>query len=383
MIGAPSAAEMVDRQRIVADVCQATDVRGVLVFGNDAARHHIRFLTGWPPGWDTYALAWRSERTALWVPSENHLPSARAVAGDSVDVEWIGADPFETLASAIRHRIGKSAVPTRLGVVGPIPCSAHAQLAARLGGVELIDISAAFVRGRLVKSAEEIERTRAAAALGDAAIETLRRTMRPGVRDFELGAATENAYRRLGGEHGICFLASAPMSGGGRLVPALIWSDRALSDGDMVMIELSVGVGGSTSQVLRTIAFGTPMPAVRDLHDVADRAFAALLGESRPGATAARLLEVAGLIDDAGCTVVDDVIHGYGGGYLPPVLRSPATQHQPPPDMTLRSGMMLVIQPNVVSRDGSLGVQTGELVVVTDDGAARFHALPTGLLEAS
>jgi Xaa-Pro aminopeptidase len=114
---------------------------------------------------------------------------------------------------------------------------------------------------------------------------------------------------------------------------------------------------------------------------VADRAFSTLLDETRPGTSAARLLEVAGLIDEAGLAVVDDVVHGYGGGYLPPVLRTPATQRRPPPDLSLQPGMMLVIQPNVVTADGSLGVQTGELVVVTDDGAERFHRLPTGLLE--
>ena len=43
--------------------------------------------------------------------------------------------------------------------------------------------------------------------------------------------------------------------------------------------------------------------------------------------------------------------------------------------------MMLVIQPNVVDRSRSLGVQTGELVLVTDDDAATFHALPRGILE--
>jgi len=43
--------------------------------------------------------------------------------------------------------------------------------------------------------------------------------------------------------------------------------------------------------------------------------------------------------------------------------------------------MMVVIQPNVVDRARGLGVQTGELVVVTQDGAATFHALPRGLLE--
>ena len=373
---------MLTRQRLVADLCRATDVQGTLVFGNDAARHHIRFLSGWPPGWDTYALVWPSERTNLWVASENHLPNARAVASETVDVDWIGADPVATLTSAIRRRIGQEGRPARIGLVGPIPSSVLAQLALSLTGVELVDVTSEFVRGRLVKSMEEIDRTRAAAALADIAIEALRSEMRPGVRDFELGATVENAYRRLGGEHGICFLASAPMSGGGRLVPAQVWSDRALSEDDMVMIELSVGVGGSTSQVLRTIALGTPTPAVRELHGVADRAFAAILDAVRPGATAARLLEVAGLIDVAGCTVVDDVVHGYGGGYLPPVLRTPATQRRPPPDLSLEHGMMLVIQPNVVARDGSLGVQTGELVVVTRDAAERFHALPSGLLQA-
>jgi len=93
------------------------------------------------------------------------------------------------------------------------------------------------------------------------------------------------------------------------------------------------------------------------------------------------LLACGDVIDDAGLTVVDDVVHGYGGGYLPPVLRTPATQRRPPPALVLEPGMMVVIQPNVVDRARGLGVQTGELVVVTQDGAATFHALPRGLLE--
>jgi Xaa-Pro dipeptidase len=63
------------------------------------------------------------------------------------------------------------------------------------------------------------------------------------------------------------------------------------------------------------------------------------------------------------------------------VLRTPATQRRPPPDLVFEPGMMVVIQPNVVDRERSLGVQTGELVVVTDHGTAPFHALPRGLVE--
>jgi hypothetical protein len=43
--------------------------------------------------------------------------------------------------------------------------------------------------------------------------------------------------------------------------------------------------------------------------------------------------------------------------------------------------MTVVVQPNVVTRDLSAGVQTGELLLVTDDGAQRLHDYPYGLHE--
>jgi Xaa-Pro aminopeptidase len=95
-----------------------------------------------------------------------------------------------------------------------------------------------------------------------------------------------------------------------------------------------------------------------------------------------QLVQAAGVIDRAGLSVLDDVVHGYGGGYLPPVLRTPATMHGPVPDITLQPGMMVVVQPNVIDGAASLGVQTGELIVVTSDGAERLHRLPSGLLRA-
>jgi Xaa-Pro aminopeptidase len=81
--------------------------------------------------------------------------------------------------------------------------------------------------------------------------------------------------------------------------------------------------------------------------------------------------------------VCDDVVHGYGGGYLPPVLRTPATMHGPVPELALQPGMMVVVQPNVVDTGASLGVQTGELLLVTKDGSERLHRLPRGLLSAA
>ncbi len=34
----------------------------------------------------------------------------------------------------------------------------------------------------------------------------------------------------------------------------------------------------------------------------------------------AQVIEASRVIEDAGFTIIDDLLHGYGGGYLPPVL---------------------------------------------------------------
>jgi hypothetical protein len=41
--------------------------------------------------------------------------------------------------------------------------------------------------------------------------------------------------------------------------------------------------------------------------------------------------------------------------------------------------MTVVVQPNVVTPDRSAGVQTGELLLVTETGAQRLHDYPPGL----
>jgi Xaa-Pro dipeptidase len=354
----------------------AADLDAVVVYGTGNARHEVQYLTAWPPRQEGYLVVAPGAPPALFVQLFNHVPNAREMA--VIDrVEWGGVDSAATVAAELgRHGVG------RVGLVGAISYQAHGRLQARLPGVELVDLTPAFRRMRLVKSAEEIAWTRRGAELCDAAMRVLVAEARPGLREYEVGAIVEAAYGRLGGQHGICFIATAPMRGGGRVVPAQNWSSRRLEEGDAILIELSAGIGGYTGQVLRTISIGDVPGPFRRLHDVADAAYAAILDAARPGTPAVAVLEAASLIDREGLSVCDDVVHGYGGGYLPPVLRTPATSHGTPPDLALEPGMMLVIQPNVVARDGSMGVQTGELVVIEASGARSLHDVTRGLLTA-
>jgi Xaa-Pro aminopeptidase len=373
-----SEAEITARHRWTAELMSSEELDALLVFGNAGSRAEIQYLTGWPPRQDSYLVIGGAIEPTLLVQLYNHVPTAQAMA--VIDrVVWGGTDTVAAVADDLRHR----ATVRRVGVVGPVPFQQHQRLSGALKSVTLVDVTASFRQHRLVKSEEEIAWTRRGAEMCDAAMEALREHARPGLREYELGAVVEHAYSRLGGSHGICFLATAPMTGGGRIVPSQQWSERRLAAGDAILIELSAGVGGYTSQVLRTIAVAAdPPPLFRTLHDVADEAFQAIVAAVRPGATAMQLVQAAGVIDRAGLSVLDDVVHGYGGGYLPPVLRTPATMHGPVPDITLQPGMMVVVQPNVIDGAASLGVQTGELIVVTSDGAERLHRLPSGLLRA-
>ena len=92
------------------------------------------------------------------------------------------------------------------------------------------------------------------------------------------------------------------------------------------------------------------------------------------------VIEAAGVIEQAGFTIIDDLLHGYGGGYLPPVLGSKSRPSAHMPNEPFRAGMVVVIQPNVVTKDGMAGVQTGEMVLITETGIEPFHSVPRGFL---
>ena len=99
-----------------------------------------------------------------------------------------------------------------------------------------------------------------------------------------------------------------------------------------------------------------------------------------PGTHVRDIVAASTVIEDAGFTTFDDLVHGYGGGYWPPVLGSTSRENEDVPDLTLEENMMLVVQPNVVTRDHRAGVQTGECLVVTSQGPRRLHHAPRGVL---
>ncbi len=353
------------------------EVDAVAVYGTNAARGALQYLTAFGSSREAYLCHSPGADPTLYVQLFNHVPTAIEMANID-DVAWAGPDTAETIATDLERRLTAS---RRFGIIGPIPYRHMDRLRSLLDNVEIVDLSASFTTFRLIKSDEEIEWASRGGALTDSAMLAFAVAAVPGASEHDLGSAFEGAVRSGSGRPGICFLASTPMHGTGRYVPAQEWTGRVLEPGDAVMVEMSAGYGGYTGQALRTITVAAePTPEFVALHEVADAVFDAIVAAIQPGARASDLVAAAAVVDEAGYTVCDDVVHGYGGGYLPPVLRTPATQHHPFADLELRPGMFLVVQPNVITPERTMGVQTGHLVVVTDDGHQSLHDLPRGFL---
>ena len=234
---------------------------------------------------------------------------------------------------------------------------------------------------RLVKSAEEIEWLRVGCELTDSAIEALSRGLRPGLSEHQLADMCERAYVGRGGRTHIHYFGVTPMAEPGISVPAQFTSNREVRAGDAVSCEISASYWDYTGQVVGTFAVAAaPTAQYSELHKVAEAAFDAITARLRPGATAVELIAASAVIEESGYTIRDDLIHGFVGGYLPPVLGSSSRQLAAVPDLTLEAGMTLVVQPNVITPDETAGVQTGELLLVGADGPERLHRVQRGLL---
>lgn len=267
----------------------------------------------------------------------------------------------------------------RVGFIGPLGYAEHARLGAFAR--EVVDLSADYTRLRRTKSAEEIEWLRVGTALTDDGMRALQDGAKPGMSERELGNLVERAYVGRGGTTHIHYFGVTPMRAPVVNVPNQWASARRLAQGDVLTSEISASFWDHPGQLLRTFSVGDdPADLYQELHAAADDALDAILARLKPGATAQEVVDASAVIEDAGFTTRDDLVHGFVGGYLPPILGSSSRVLEPVPDFVFEAGMTVVVQPNVVTLDERAGVQTGELVLLIDDGPERMHDYERGFL---
>jgi Xaa-Pro aminopeptidase len=369
-----SDAEMARRRAAVEALLAEAGCDHLVFCGANRFGSSVQWLTQWPVTAEAVGVLTPGARDALFVQYVNHAPQARILA-DKAEVAWGGES---SIAAAIDVLAKRGARENRVATLGPVTADQHAVLSAKHG--KLTSLNRAYVRLRQVKSAEELDWLRIGAYFSDLGMAALRDGLKAGLNERELGDLVERAYVAQGAINVIHYIGVTSMSAPDLGVPRQFPRMRRVQAGDAVVAEITAAFWDHPGQVLRSFALGEPSKLYRDLHAAADAAFDAIASVLKAGATPAQVIEASGVIEEAGFTIIDDLLHGYGGGYLPPILGCKSRPAGPIPQEPFRAGQTVVVQPNVVTRDGKAGVQTGEMMLITASGVERFHAMPRGFV---
>lgn len=354
----------------------------LVIYGNSSNSLHgqanVHYVSNLLARHDAYVVFPLYGDPSLFVEVYNHLPNAKDISIIK-HTDWAGVDSARTVANRISEKgYGKA----RIGLIGKIPCQVYLRLMKGLPKASFSDQTSSYLELRLVKSNEELDWLRKAAAFTDKAMEALEHQVRPGVREDELARIISDAYLGEGGQTHFYYAASTSMKSADVCVPAQHLSNRTIERGDVIITEVSVSWWGYSGQIHRPISVGTPpTQEFQQLYDVAKTAYEAISDAIRPGATETDVLDAANIIDESPFTIYDTLVHGFGVEVQPPDIRTKKTAHRPPTDFVFKSNMTVVIQPNVITKDERGGIQLGNLVQVTENGTVPIQKYPLKFIQ--
>mgnify|MGYP001606767505 CR=1 FL=1 len=252
-------------------------------------------------------------------------------------------------------------------------------LVAALPEAEFEDALDVLASARMIKSAEELAWFERGAMLTDRVVAHLARHMRAGMTEQQLSGLIHEAAIGEGGWMRVEFIGATPMDAPEIIFPWQYPSIRRLQRGDVVLTELSVGWGMCSGQIQRPFAVGTrPTPEYQRLYDMAVECYERVFEVLKSGATDADFrAAAASVVERDGYKTLDVLLHGWGLQIEDPRLDVPsATIKRPQMPFTFNPGMLMVIQPNVVSPDGKRGLQVGNLVAIEEQGARSLQQYP-------
>ncbi|MFQ6053460.1 MAG: M24 family metallopeptidase [Candidatus Bathyarchaeia archaeon] len=318
---------------------------------------NIRYYAGTISG-GVLIVSSRAEPLLL-APSLN-LAIARDQASGCEVKPYKRGELLEQLVGALRRISPKS--------VGfdDLPLTSYRGLRERMDGVELKASADLVWRMRRIKDEGERRLMRRSGELADIGMEAIRESLRAGMREHEVAAEGMYATMRSGGED-IAFsfiVASGPRSA----YPHAGVTDRRISRGDFVTVDMGAAYEGYRSDITRAFIVGEPTEKQAEIYDTVLRANLEALPEIKAGARGSGVDGVArAIIEDAGYG--DYFVHSLGHGVGLEVHEPPSLSRTS--EDVLEAGNVVTDEPGIYI-PGFGGVRIEDTVLVTKSSQERF-----------
>lgn len=148
--------------------------------------------------------------------------------------------------------------------------------------------------------------------------------------------------------------------------------ERRLKKGDLVLIDMGLCVDHYHSDMTRVFFFGTPLPQLKQLLEIAQKAQRAALAECYPGVSFGKLDQAArAVMAESG--VEELFCHSLGHGIGLETHEYPRLSSKAPEkELPLEEGMVITIEPGLYIPEIG-GVRYEDTVVITKEGYRNFY----------
>ncbi len=205
-------------------------------------------------------------------------------------------------------------------------------------------------------SEEELALLKKACEILDRSYEAVAEALKPGVKEYELWAAAEQAIVNNGGWYPHFMLATSGPAPTFSRAPA---SHNILNPGDVVLFEINVTYGGISPQISYALSLGRPNREIERMFEFCDELYGFSLVELEKRRNFIDVeLDLARKIHAAGYEPMTPQIH-------PPNMLGMRMETPPQP------GDYFTVHPNVCKKDYSAGAKFGDAVRITKDRKAE------------
>ncbi len=236
----------------------------------------------------------------------------------------------------------------------------------------IVDAAPILMHVRRIKTDYEIRCFRQGCEAGLRAIAAVADLARPGVNDVDVKAALMSALFRGGCDtHTLLLFHSGSRSVHGAMGGSLPSpKGRILEDGDVINAEFDARFEGYCAQFNQPFFIGQVDDAWQDIAAIGAESFDAGMDALKPGLTAGELQTLMRApVLARGHQVLGPMFHGLGLSFEAPVAEtSLGTSFVEDLEIAFEPGMVVELEPHVVSKDFSRGASFGCPVLVTPNG---------------
>lgn len=312
------------------------------------------------------------------------MPWRTSYGENIVYTDWRRDNFYHGIVEGLRQR---GVTPRRVGVEDDTVAVLQRQILQDALGAELVDVSQAAMRQRMIKSAEEIEVIKHGARIGDLGGEAIRAAIREGVMEYEVALAGTEAMvheiartfpHREVRDTWVWFQSGINTDG------AHNWATtRKLQKGDILSLNCFPMTSGYYTALERTLFLGEPDKRSLEVWKANVEVHEAGIELIKPGAVCKDIAHELNKIF-IGHGLLPNRTFGYGHSFG--VLshyygREAGLELREDIETVLEPGMVVSMEPMVTIPEGEPGAggyREHDILVVGEDGAENITKFPYG-----